>query len=257
MPLIAGPVQTIYRTRIFARGRSDGKQLLAFSMAYRATSESLLAIPLATPPDVPQEAVTLISLPKAGDLFAHLARGQPDQLLPDAASSAIDALPMLPAREPMFVPNLSILMQLIGHLPLPAGISNDLQAYAANAFALVTLPAGDAWVHPFALEFARRRSDQLRFPSGILKGAMFDLDVGYTCELYAQSRVSLTGWEASGESGPGGRIRLAGQFLDTRQSRNVIDPMRPVFHKLLYADSTQRDTVVYEQRQDSHAGSPT
>jgi hypothetical protein len=254
MPLIAGPVQTIYRTRIFARGRSDGKQLLAFSMAYRATGEAVLAIPLATPPDVPQEIVSLISLPKGGTLFADLARGQPDQHFGDA--SDIASLPMREGASPLFVPNLSILMQLIGHLPMPAGVSNDLQAYAANSFAMVTLPAGDAWLHPFALEFPRRKPDQLRFPSGILKGALFDLDLGYTCELFAQSRVALTGWEPSGEPGPIGKLRLAGQFLDTRLSRNVIDPMRPVYHRVLYADSTQRDTVVYEHRVTDQQAAP-
>jgi hypothetical protein len=245
MPLIAGPLQTLHCARMFARGRSDGKQLLVYSLAYRASAEALLAIPLATPPDYPEHAVSMISLPQAKHFFDHLARGYPEDIMPDESLARIHSLPSVAAKDPMFVPSLAILMQLIGHLPLPAGVASDLQAYAPNAFALVTLPPGEVWLHPFALEFPRRKADQLRFPSGILKGAMFDFSPDFITQMYGQSRSPMPGWEPSGDNGPGGKIRLAGQFLDTRQSRNVVDPMRPVFHKQLYLDSTQRDTVVY------------
>jgi hypothetical protein len=249
MPLFAGPIQSVYRVQMFARGRSDGRQLLVYSIAYRASDDALLVIPLATPPDLGPENIGLIGLPKARDFFEDLARGfPPDVVGDDGATERIAALPFAPAIEPMFVPSLAILTQLIGHLPLPAGIANDVQAYAGHSFAMVTLPKGHVRLHPFAIEFPRRKADQLRFPTGILRGAMFDFDPSFTTLLYAQSRSPMPDWEPSGEGGPGARLKLAGQFIDTRLSRNVVDPMRTVFHKPLYMDAIQRDSVVYETK---------
>jgi hypothetical protein len=237
--------------RVFARGRSSGAQLLVYSLAYRASGPALVAIPIAVPPSTQPEQVHLIDLPQTPRFFDDLAEGFPVGSH-DVASilgpeeRITDGWPTLKGREATFVQSLSLLMQMISHVGLPPGINNDLQADAANAFVLVTLPPGEGWLAPMALEFPRRRADQLRLPCSLIKGGPITVPQDFATRLYVQSRQRMAGWDGSNDGKNPPRIRVAGQFLDCRRSRNVVDPMRQVFHRSMFGESTERDTVVFE-----------
>ncbi len=71
MCMFSQPVDLVSDTNIFAR-RTNGKQLLAYSMTYRAATELAMVLPLPVPPNGPEDAVRFIDLQLYPDFFTDL-----------------------------------------------------------------------------------------------------------------------------------------------------------------------------------------
>ena len=74
MCVFSQPVESVTRTRIFARRHTPGRQLLVYAMQYRAAGELAMILPLPVPAGCGEDAVRFLDLSGHTSFFADLER---------------------------------------------------------------------------------------------------------------------------------------------------------------------------------------
>lgn len=76
--MFSQPVRQVSRTRIFARGLADDRQLLVYSMHLDADGDLAMVLPVPTPPSSPEDAVRFVDMSACPTFFDQLAAMFPD-----------------------------------------------------------------------------------------------------------------------------------------------------------------------------------
>ncbi len=220
-------VERVSNTNIFAR-RNNGRQLLAYSMTYRARTELAMVLPLPVPADEPEDALRFINLEAYPNLFTDLRSGFPTSLSRSGAfmgGPAIAALPTLEVHdvgsfEASFVPTLEDFDRLDERFRIPPDAMGAIPHYRDYGFAVFKLKPAirESDVHPMAFEFPCRDPNRLFFPTVHIHDGHVHPKAQFDHTLYCQSpaRPELRGaWERS--------TMIAWGFVSLERAAGLVD----------------------------------
>lgn len=176
-------------TNIFARARGDA-QALIYGMNITASDSVAMVLPLPTPPGVGEDAVRFVDLSGYANVFVDLNECFPPVMPPmprggggfsgGAPVKAVLQVHEAGDFEASFVPTIEDIDRIDPRFRLPEGIWDALPQYRDWSFAVFQLrdvaepPRGlrrvfgglrPKTIHPMALEFPRRFTDRLFFPT--------------------------------------------------------------------------------------------
>ena len=214
MCIFSGPVRHVGGTRIFARPLDDGRQALAYAMRVAQDQELAMILPLPTPIGAAEDAVELVDLSGAADLFDQL-----ELMFPATMTMAFAAGMRGPAPQSLkvhqvgafnasFVPAVADFARLDPSFRLPPRVWDQLPQYADHGFCVFALrpaaggerpgligrmlgrgsaqaPARD--VHPMGFVFPRRDPDQVFFPTLHVHDGEVHATAGFDHTLYLQA----------------------------------------------------------------------
>jgi hypothetical protein len=244
------PVERVSDTAIFAR-RTNGRQLLAYSMRYRASAALAMVLPLPVPPDPAEDAVTFINLERYPEFFADVRKGFPPMLSRSlfsfmGASVAVDTLEVhdVGSFEASFVPRVADFVRLDERFRIPASVWDELLQYGDYGFAVFKLKATSgrdgAPVHPMAFEFPQREADLLFFPTVHVHDrsvhAYAEFDHALYCQVNPEMLEHLLHWQRS--------RALASAFIDISRAKGVVDGDTHCWRRSLKGKLTNQDTWV-------------
>jgi hypothetical protein len=242
-------IDRVSDTRIFARG-VNGRQVIAYSMAYAAQTDLAMVLPLPVPPRSPEDAVRFISLEEYPGLFHRMEAAFPSfrpysRSLSDAALSATIAVQEVGDFEASFVPALNGFERLDPRFRIPRTVWDELPEYQDYGFAVFKLKASTGHnreVHPMAFEFPRRQPALLYFPTlhvhdgTVQPGADFDHTLYCQPEPGWDHRLHLRDWRRSGFP--------AGRYLAVSMTQGLVDPAERLFQLRLTGRRQNIDTCV-------------
>ena len=202
----AEPVK-VDTTRIFARGLTDGRQALVYSMRYSSVVDMAMVLPLPTPPTPHEGAVEFIDLSQYATFFDDMDLGFPSV----PRSSAFETLSIgdTPASvlrvhnvgsfEASFVPTQRDFSRLDARFRLPDRVLDALPLYLDYAFAVFKLKPGAVKIHPLAFIFPRRNTQELFFPTVHAHDGTVSAKAHFDHMLYGQFRCNsrIPGWDRS------------------------------------------------------------
>lgn len=175
MCCFSGKVESVSRTRIFARSAGKGRQYLVYAMSVSAPAELSMILPLPVPDKTAEDAVRFIDLKGYPTFFHALELGfQPPPTKTKAES--VPAARSAPAPTPLvvhevgdfeasFVPTIKDFSRLDERFRLPEGTWEALPDYKYYGFAVFKLKKGNLSVHPMAFEFPSTEPRRLFFPT--------------------------------------------------------------------------------------------
>ncbi len=256
------PVELVSETNIFARS-ANGRQFLAYSMSYAASSDLAMVLPLPVPPNPGEEAVTFINLQRYPKFFDDMSRGFPRRMvLARGGGPESRSLPKLRVHdvgdfEASFVPRLEDFGRLDERFRIPADVWDRLPAYRDFGFAVFKLKASPSRrsedvislahgsreprrVHPMAFTFPRRNPELLYFPTVHIHDREVHPYARFDHMLYCQPDAAtddaLQGWEES-------QMR-ASEFIDIARAEGLVDPSQSCWRLLLEGRRQNIDTLV-------------
>jgi len=243
------PVELVSGTNIFAR-RRNRRQVVVYSMRYRAAADLAMVLPLPVPPDPPDDAVTFINLERYPQFFDDVQKGFPQwhsrSLGLMTASVAIGTLEVhdVGSFEASFVPRPEDFERLDERFRIPAHVWDDLPQYRDYGFAVFKLKAtkarGGAPVHPMAFEFPQREAELLFFPTvhvhdrSVHPVALFD-HILY-CQVTLDMYEHIATWQRS--------TTVASTFVDVHRAKSVVDGNDHCWRRSLNGRLTNQDTWV-------------
>jgi hypothetical protein len=214
MCCFSGLVEKVSDTSIFARASGE-RQLIIYSMAYAASNELAMVLPIPVVPGSQEDSVRFINLEDCPDFFDKLRTGFPPRYeentgLSEDIAGGVDVMERklhvheVGAYEASFVPRPEDFGRLDERFRLPVQIWLELREYQDWGFAVFKLkPTGLAMVHPMAFEFPRRDLKRLFFPTLHLHGHVLEKRAEFDHMLYCQPQPSLNwhlnGWTESDE----------------------------------------------------------
>jgi hypothetical protein len=227
MCMFSQAVEHVSNTQIFAR-RSNGKQLLTYSMTYRAARALAMVLPLPVPPDGPEDVVRFVDLQAYPEFFSDLRSGFPIEVwLSRAALMSVETTSStlvvhdVGSFEASFVPTLEDFDRLDERFRIPPDAMGEIPMYRDYGFAVFKLKptTNESDVHPMALEFPQREPERVFFPTVHLhdgrvhKVAAFDHTL--YCQLPTPPREGPPGWKRSDS--------LASEFVDVPRAEGLIE----------------------------------
>ncbi len=249
MCCFSGVVQSVTRTRIFARSEPEGRQALVYAMSIAADREVAMVLPLPVAPGTGDDGVRFIDLSAYPRFFddLHLAWPAPkaEYRGPVPGSAVKPASAPLPvvevgSFEASFVPTIADFSRLDERFRLPAGTWEQLPMYRSFGFAVFKLKPGKRDVHPMAFSFPRADPHALFFPTVHIHDGVVRLKAAFDHQLYCQRMPSemfvLQGWRESDH--------LLGQHVDTQRAKGLIDPQGHGFLIELKGQLDNRDIVL-------------
>jgi hypothetical protein len=264
------PVELVSDTNIFARS-SNGRQFLVYSMAYAASSDLAMVLPLPVPPNTPEDAVRFINLERYPTFFADLRHGFPERVtwslsavgLPKASSVPKLQVHDVGLFEASFVPRVEDFDRLDERFRIPRTVWDRIPTYHDYGFAVFKLKGSDSrrpagWlrrlfggssshgpseprhVHPMAFEFPRRNRDLLYFPTVHVHDRKVHSDALFDHMLYCQPDPAMAeyvdGWEKSYER--------AAAFMTVDRAEGIVAPDRYCRRRPLAGRLENQDTLV-------------
>lgn len=255
------PVRFVGKTRIFARGEPDGRQLLAYSMDVELDEELAMVLPLPVPPGPPDDAVAFVDLSGYAALFDDIEAAFP----PDYTASPLAAgfgpsrsAPEKPALvvhdvgmfEASFVPTRADFGRLDPRFRMPESVWQKLPAYADFGFAVFRLKPTRTGalrsktqrqhVHPMAFAFPRRDARELFFPTvHVHDGASVPARAHFDHVLFCQADGVLDAtldWTRS--NGP------LGQWVDAARAAELFAPSRGGRRQGVLGEAPNADVVL-------------
>ena len=243
------PVERVSGTTIFAR-RRNGRQLLVYSMRYRASAALAMVLPLPVPPDPPEDAVTFINLERYPEFFADMRKGFPSSQSRSlgfmTGSIAVSTLEVhdVGSFEASFVPRAEDFVRLDERFRIPASVWDQLIRYRDYGFAVFKLKATSAKegaaVHPMAFEFPQREPELLFFPTvhvhdrSVHPYALFDHTL--YCQVRPDMHEYLAHWQRSST--------VASAFVDMNRAKGVVDREGHCWRRNLKGRLANQDTWV-------------
>jgi hypothetical protein len=251
MCCFSAEVEKVSDTSIFAR--ADGaRQLVVYSMAYAASGELAMVLPIPVPAGAPEDAVRFISFEKCPDFFAELRRGFPTHTEDMAAGALLGNLDAEVAVRPLevhevgsfdasFVPRPQDFGRLDERFRLPAELWLELGHYRDWGFAVFKLRQTDlAHVHPMAFEFPRRDRARLFFPTLHMHHRRVERAALFDHTLYCQPEPALNFHLQEWEDSP----RHAGDFVHCAEALRLLDAAEPCWRAIIEGARENRDTWV-------------
>jgi hypothetical protein len=265
------PVELVSDTNIFARS-VNGSQFLVYSMAYAASTDLAMVLPLPVPPDSPEDAVRFINLRRYPTFFDDLNHGFPTGgprwRSRDVSKSRSMSAPKLKVHdvgsfEASFAPRVQDFDRLDERFRIPRKVWDRLPAYHDYGFAVFKLkgsyprrpagllrrlfggapsggPAKPRQVHPMAFEFPRRNVDLLYFPTVHVHDRTVQANAMFDHMLYCQPEPALEeylqGWEKS--------YRPASVFIDIERAGGIVARDHYCWRRPLRGQLQNRDTLV-------------
>ncbi len=226
MCMFSQAVEHVSNTQVFAR-RSNGKQLLAYSMTYRAARALAMVLPLPVPPDGAENEVRFIDLQGYPEFFGDLRSGFPIEILMSRAFMSVETTPAtlvvhdVGSFEASFVPTLEDFDRLDDRFRLPPDAMGEIPMYRDYGFAVFKLkPAtNESEVHPMAFEFPQREPERVFFPTVHLHDgrvhSVAAFDHTLYCQLPTPPSAGPLGWNRSATP--------ASEFVDVPRAGGLID----------------------------------
>lgn len=267
------PVQSVSATSIFARPIAGGRQALAYAMAYQATEDLALILPIAVPPGAGEGAVEWIDLSACGDLFdrldrafprAEVSRGAPPA--PQAGAPATLRVARVGSFEASFAPTGAELARLDPRFRLPQDVIDRLPVEGDRGFVVAQLRADATAMHPLAFTFPRADPAAVFFPTIHVHDGEVHATAEFDHTLVLQA-AGLPAVASADEDGPLERLagavrRLVGQggslgdgpweratrpasdVLDPATTGGLVDPDLPLARLRLHGDLPNEDVLV-------------
>jgi hypothetical protein len=239
MCIFSGNVQSVSKTRIFARTESGGKQVLAYQMEYAADKSLAMILPL--PVAAATESIDFIDLSSSEDFFSILDAHFP---IPKQISRSLSfGLKSLDDTDTLevhqvgnfvasFVPTINDFSRLDSRFALPRATWDKIPAYADYGFAVFALyPAipkqkdelqmprsksprarepqklETIKPHPMAFSFATRWPNATFFPTVHIHDGKVHEEEHFDHSLYTQVNTTLMAkkltdheWKPSGHA---------------------------------------------------------
>jgi hypothetical protein len=247
-------------TKIFAR--LDGeKQLLAYEMAFAATSDLAMVLPLPVPPSPAADAVQFIDLSGYAAIFTHI-----ENLFPEDLAISGWAVPEVRAQRSTlevhevgdfvasFVPRLGDFGRLDRRFRVSDRVWSELPQYRDYGFAVFQLKAGGDGgflsrlfgtgvtarkVHPMVLCFPTRDPASLFYPTvhvhdgRVKKRAHFDHSL--YCQTAEAPKLQIGGFSRA-------HLRVA-DCVDVDRTRGLVDRSLPMFRMQILGEIDNADLV--------------
>jgi hypothetical protein len=228
------PVRFVGKTKIFARGLADGRQLLVYAMDVELAEELAMVLPLPVPPSPGDDAVRFVDLSGYPRFFEDLDRAFPmpvSRSQKAASFGAPTAAAVLPVHdvgdfEASFVPTRADFARLDPRFRLPDALWDRMPRYADFGFAVFRLRPRKALfgakrqsVHPMAFSFPRRAPTSLFFPTVHVHDGRVPDTAAFDHSLYVQAEGVLDrtlAWDRSTDR--------MGCFVDGARAAGVVDP---------------------------------
>lgn len=245
MCCFSGPVEDVAATRIFARMRQPGRQILAYQMMFASRSPVAMILPVPTPPGSAEDAVRFIDLASYPSLFEDLLAvfmGPPPRAAGRAAAAAAGGATLevktVGDYVASFVPGLDDFGRLDERFQLPPGTVDAIPGYADFGFVVFQLAAtgGRARAHPMAFEFPTRDTERLFFPTLHVHDGTLPGEARFDHVLYAQGLRNNRMFEHS--------ARPVGQLGHAR-AMQVVDVESPLSRCEMIGTLPNRDQWVY------------
>lgn len=234
-------VQSVRRTKIFARSGADGRQFLVYAMKKSSVQDVAMILPLPVPAGGPEDAVRFIDLKEYPALFDDLDSGWPNRkaeeetgVIPRAPLEVVDVGDF----EASFVPSAKDFDRVDPRFRIPAATLDALPVKGFG-FAVFKLKKGADEVHPMAFDFPRADRTRLFFPTiHVHDGKVHptaDFDHILFCQAGDGERLGIRDWETS--------PLPARAFADDERAKGVLDPNRPV-HRLLVKGPRKNEDIL-------------
>ena len=191
------PIESVSRTRIFARRLPDHQMAVVYSMQIVAAEDLAMVLPLPVQdPDSPG-ALTFVDLSGYKDFFKDMERGFPKPVARSMTkgmlmSYSADLSATLPveqvgAFEASFVPHASDFGRLDERFRLPPDAVAKLPGAKDMSFAVFRLAAGEADIHPMAFTYRAARHEAVLFPTLHVHDGEVHPTADFDHALYCQS----------------------------------------------------------------------
>ncbi|RYE77062.1 MAG: hypothetical protein EOO74_07500 [Myxococcales bacterium] len=185
-------MDSVSRTRIFARMLSPGRQLLAYAMHYRAAGELAMILPLPVPPGSGEDAVRFIDLSGHPSFFADLEQcfrtRRAACAAPGGSPASLLRVHDVGSFEVSFVPTLADFARLDPRFRLADDVATALPHGADRGFVVVQLREREGQLHPIAFDFPTCRPDHLFYPTVHVHDGTVPDHADFEHTLYAQHR---------------------------------------------------------------------
>lgn len=277
MPIFSRPVESVARTRLFARvvGGERGappRQHLVCSTQFSAPEDLALILPLPTPPEAGEDAVRFVDLSGYPGFFDDFGRGFGEEPASQATQDRAPpngseplAVQDVGAYEASFVPRRADFSRLDPRFRLPEAAARALPCPANYGFAVFRRKAGQRQqVHPLALSFPTRNFQQIFFPTAQFYGGEWLRRVSFDHLLYFQGSEAMRlplgfdvgthrlGRLVGGVLGVGGGVKppeasrdFARAFVDLDAAQGLVDGDLKVLRFVLRATLPNRDVVLW------------
>jgi hypothetical protein len=257
MCCFTGPVNTVTRTRIFAR-REGREQALVYSMVVSADQPVAMVLPIPVVPGSGDDALRFVSLERYPALFTDIAAGFPEERMrsaPAGSAAGTRSAPPPPlvvhevgAFEASYVPSVADFARLDPRFRLPRAVTLKVPEYHDYGFAVFKLAAGlNKEIHPMAFWFPTRlvEHDELFFPTIHVHDGTLATRADFSHTFYFQPTWTgsdlvlretngtveeyFSGGNSTAPRGFHGRSStgLAKDFVDVARANGLVSPDRP------------------------------
>jgi hypothetical protein len=247
MCCFSGPVVEVSNTKIFGRRFGKSSHYLVYEMHFQSLEDLAMILPLPTPGDSPDDAVTFINLKEYENFFGDMHKGFPvpksesrrlDLGVPAAAPKPIEVIDV-GAFEASFVPKIKDFARLDERFRLPDEVWSKLPTYKDYGFAVFKLKKGNANVHPMAFAFPTALKKEIFFPTVHIHDGKWHDKAEFDHVLYMQlAEDQYPGdkqWEES--------TQPAGMFMDKKKAASVILSDAHVYRRYLKGELKNADTL--------------
>jgi len=204
MRCFTGKVEEVKNTRIFARLRTDGRQVLIYQMSVDAPQDLAMVLPIPIKVGSGEDAVKFYDFSNYEAVFEDLAALWPPSVginpsaIPRAAKSYSLKVISVGAYDASFVPTIADFSRLDTRFRLPEGVWAKLPGYADYGFAVFKLRQGKTQVHPMAFSFLTALTKTVYFPTLHIHDGKVHAKENFDHKLYLQgSSLNINGWAES------------------------------------------------------------
>lgn len=233
-------VESVRKTKIFARHGAEGRQFLAYAMSKSSVTDVAMILPLPTPPNSPEDAIKWISLKEFPTFFDALNSGYPVPKSdpPIEAKPTPRALAVVEVGdfEASFVPGVKDFERLDERFRIPATTWESLPVKGFG-FAVFKLKMGAQDVHPMAFDFPRAAGTKLFFPTIHIHDGKVHATADFDHVLYCQGeRLEVHDWEESPQP--------AGLFVPVAKTKGLVDGDAHLYRLFVTGERKNEDILV-------------